>query len=171
MAIRLWSWELPVDPCPGWWTAQWHPLLPTESPRSPFASARASVPALSGTMPTRLAILPLLPSLDGWLAGCFQYLLIEMTNSRPHLFFTSPTRRFFNFTYTHGGMTESGNSDVVFQRFRNLLTYETRQGLLVRWGTEIDEDWEEKRRGDAKQGRGAAMAIAGHGHVQWPPKP
>lgn len=169
MARRLWSCELPVAPCPGWWTAQWHPLSPTKSPRSPFASARASVPASSGTMPTRLAILPLLPSLDGWLAGCFQYLLIKIINTRPHLFFTSPTRRFFNLlTHTAGWP----NQEIVMffsQRFRNLLTYETRQGYW--WGGEQRLMRKEKRRGEAKQGRRAAMVIAGHGHVQWPPKP
>jgi hypothetical protein len=68
-------------------------------------------------------------------------------------------------------MTESGNSDVVFPTISESTNIRDETGLLVRWGTEIDEEREEKRRGDAKQGRRAAMAIAGHGHVQWPPKP
>lgn len=97
---------------------------------------------------------PPTPAIAGWLTGCFQYLLIKTTNSRPQLFFTSPTRRFFEqLTYTHGGMTKSGNCDVVFPMILKSTNLRDETGLVVRWGREIDEEREVKRRG--KTGEGA----------------
>ena len=57
-------------------------------------------------------------------------------------------------------MTESGNSDVVFPTISESTNLRDETGLLVRWGTEIDEEREEKRRRETGE-------ESGHGDC-WP---
>lgn len=104
---------------------------------------------------------PPTPAIAGWLTGWLLPILTNQNNKHPSASLLHvPNSQVLQLTYTHGGMTKSGNCDVFFPTISESTNLRDETRLLVRWGTEIDEEREEKRRGETGE-------ESGHGDC-WP---